>query len=107
MTEPYDSSTHDATVETVEIRIKGRLDPAAFAEFVTHYARRLDIDGGCRMSDADTLTIMVKGRRALIEMLATACMLGPARSFVQDIEVDRHSDEAIPSPAKPRAPDTY
>ncbi|WP_331303578.1 acylphosphatase [Methylobacterium oryzae] len=105
MTAGEDPVADDTAVETVEIRIKGRIDAASFAEFVSHYSRRLDLDGGCRMADADTLTITVKGRRALVEMLATACSLGPARSLVNDIQVRRRPGET--TPGKTRDPDSY
>lgn len=100
------NESDDTVVETAEIRIRGSIDAVVFAEFVSHYSRRLELEGSCEMSEEDTLLIVVRGRRALVEMLATACSLGPAHSLVDDIQIDRRMDH--PSVRfKSSTPDAY
>ncbi|PZQ88683.1 MAG: hypothetical protein DI534_11025 [Leifsonia xyli] len=83
------SADDDSTFDKAEIRIKGTFDYASFREFVSFYARRLSLEGDCELTARDTLTITVYGPRALLDMLAVACSLGPARAIVRSINVER------------------
>ncbi|KAB7781909.1 hypothetical protein F8B43_5658 [Methylorubrum populi] len=99
--------TDDSTVETAEIQIRGRIDAEAFREFVSLYSRRLDLQGECELVDVDALTIVVRGRKALVAMLATACSLGPARSMVHDIRISVRPNDPSSLRQQSRAPDSY
>lgn len=101
------SSSDDTLIETAEIQIRGRIDAQGFQEFVNLYSRRLDLDGECQLADDEAITIVVRGQKALVAMLATACSLGPARSMVHDIRIAvRPNDNSVPR-LQPRAADTY
>lgn len=79
----------DAVFDRAEIRINGTFEFAAFREFVAFYAQRLSLEGDCILPSRDTLIITAAGPRALLDMLAVACSLGPARAIVKSIDVQR------------------
>jgi acylphosphatase len=73
------------------MRRRSRLDfigtfrPDAFAGFVAHRARRLDLRVRIDRLEAERVGVMVEGEPDLIDAFEMACSLGPADCLVLDV----------------------
>jgi len=70
---------------TETIVFTGRFHPEHFAEFVTHRARRLDLETRLITSGPETIGVRVAGHPDLIDAFAMACSLGPLDCLVLDV----------------------
>ncbi len=71
--------------ERIELVFLGVFEPASFAEFMRHRARRLSVDAETRRLDAGRVEVTVEGESALVDMFEVACSLGPLDCLVTDV----------------------
>ena len=72
--------------QTATIVFTGALQPAQFASFAEHRARRLDLVLQLGASSADAITVKVEGEPDLVDAFEMACSLGPIDCLVLDVE---------------------
>jgi acylphosphatase len=70
-----------------EVVVTGQVAGAGFEQFVAHYVGRLDLRLIAFRKRAGGIELRVAGAPELIDMLATACWLGPRTALVDQVEV--------------------
>lgn len=63
----------------------GAFEPDAFAEFVGHRARRLDLHAELAELGPDRVSVAVRGAPELVDAFEAACSLGPINCLVLDV----------------------
>lgn len=85
MSQLMGTSIHSAPI-TVEMRIAGEVGSEAFADWICHRARLLDLIGWVKIIDDAEIAVVVTGDEALVEAMEVACSLGPANVLVDYID---------------------
>jgi hydrogenase maturation protein HypF len=85
--------TEGSTVESIEIRVRGRVQGVGFRPFIWRTAREMGLSGYVR-NDAEGVLIRARGNHAAIEALLGEIRTGaPSLASVQSVEHQRFSGE--------------
>lgn len=79
------SAAGGAVRQTATMVFTGSFQPALFASFAEHRARRLDLGLRLGPSSADAITMTVEGEPDLVDAFEMACSLGPIDCVVLDV----------------------
>jgi acylphosphatase len=68
------------------LTISGELGRAPVAEWVTHRARKLSLEGRIVTDGPAAISVVVAGPEALLDAMEVACLLGPAKALIGQID---------------------
>lgn len=71
--------------QTATMVFTGSFQPAQFASFAEHRARRLDLALRIGAVDVSAITVTVEGEPDLVDAFEMACSLGPIDCIVLDV----------------------
>jgi acylphosphatase len=63
----------------------GQFRVESFVEFVSHRARRLQLDAVVETATPDCIEVAVSGQPTLVDAFEMACSLGPIDCLVRDV----------------------
>lgn len=94
-TAPMDGSSN--RVETIHVRVRGRVQGVGFRWFVREEARRLGLSGWVTNLSSGDVEVAAGGTAASLERLRRAVAVGPAGATVQEV-ADLDDAPALPLP---------